>query len=192
MLHNPLVKNANIDLICSNLHGQGGQPKLDLEGYIADCHRQVQPGRTDPQESTALRCRYAIGAGHCLAESNLDANAVSPKNAQGVMQLIPRYPGTLFCVENPSTRNRTSKAVWPTWLKWLQNRFGGNLKLVAAGYNAGCEGNVDVMAAFRLFPKRSTTCGACSISRGWPRLPEERESDQGDCHGFHLSRNFAE
>lgn len=151
MLHDPLVKNANIDLICSNLHGQGGQPKFDLEGYIAG----LSPARRNlaalirkkaPHYGVDTRLALAIA----LAESNLDANAVSPKNAQGVMQLIPATQER-FGVEKPFDPEQNIKGGL-AYLKWLQNRFGGNLKLVAAAYNAG-EGNVDRYGGIPPFPE---------------------------------------
>ena len=151
MLHDPLVKNANIDLICSNLHGQAGQSKFDLEGYIAG----LSPARRNlaalirkmaPHFGVDTRLALAIA----LAESNLDANAVSPKNAQGVMQLIPDTQER-FGVVKPFDPEQNIKGGL-AYLKWLQNRFGGNLKLVAAAYNAG-EGNVDRYGGIPPFPE---------------------------------------
>jgi hypothetical protein len=151
MLHDPLVKNANIDLICSNLHGFAGQPKFDLDGYIAG----LSPGRRTlaalihklaPHYGVDTRLALAIA----LAESNLDANAVSPKNAQGVMQLIPDTQER-FGVVKPFDPEQNIKGGL-AYLKWLQNRFNGNLKLVAAAYNAG-EGNVDRYGGIPPFPE---------------------------------------
>ena len=85
-----------------------------------------------------------------LAESNLDANAVSPKNAQGVMQLIPDTQER-FGVEKPFDPEQNIKGGL-AYLKWLQNRFDGNLNLVAAAYNAG-EGNVDRYGGIPPFPE---------------------------------------
>jgi hypothetical protein len=73
-------------------------------------------------------------------ESNFDPLAVSPKNAQGLMQLIP---GTAqrFGVRNvfdPVQNIRGGMA----YLRWLMATFEGDVRLVAAAYNAG-EGNVE-------------------------------------------------
>ena len=73
-------------------------------------------------------------------ESNFDALAVSPKNAQGLMQLIP---GTAqrFGVRNvfdPVQNIRGGMA----YLRWLMATFQGDVTLVAAAYNAG-EGAVE-------------------------------------------------
>ncbi|PIW09727.1 MAG: lytic transglycosylase [Comamonadaceae bacterium CG17_big_fil_post_rev_8_21_14_2_50_60_13] len=74
------------------------------------------------------------------AESNFDAAAVSPKNARGLMQLIPET----------SERFNVGNAFDPTqnirgglsYLRWLLSYFEGDVALVAAAYNAG-EGTVD-------------------------------------------------
>jgi len=74
------------------------------------------------------------------AESNFDAAAVSPKNARGLMQLIPET----------SERFNVGNAFDPTqnirgglsYLRWLLSYFEGDVALVAAAYNAG-EGTVE-------------------------------------------------
>lgn len=74
------------------------------------------------------------------AESNFDANAVSPKNAQGLMQLIPDT-AERFGVRNirdPEQNVRGGLA----YLRWLLSRFDHNVALASAAYNAG-EGAVD-------------------------------------------------
>jgi soluble lytic murein transglycosylase-like protein len=73
-------------------------------------------------------------------ESNFDASAVSPKNAQGLMQLIPQTAAR-FGVRNildPAQNIRGGMA----YLRWLMARFQGDVVLVAAAYNAG-EGAVE-------------------------------------------------
>jgi soluble lytic murein transglycosylase-like protein len=73
-------------------------------------------------------------------ESNFDPNAVSPKDARGLMQLIPATAAR-FGVRNimdPVQNIRGGMA----YLRWLMARYEGDLRLVAAAYNAG-EGAVD-------------------------------------------------
>ena len=68
-------------------------------------------------------------------ESNFDPNALSPKNAQGLMQLIPDT-GARFGVRNlkdPVQNIRGGMA----YLRWLMAYFEGDITLVAAAYNAG-------------------------------------------------------
>jgi len=73
-------------------------------------------------------------------ESAFDPSAVSPKGAQGLLQLMP---GTAvrFGVEDPFDA-RQSVEGGAAYLSWLLDRFDGQTELALAGYNAG-EGNVD-------------------------------------------------
>jgi hypothetical protein len=73
-------------------------------------------------------------------ESNFNPGARSTKNAQGLMQLIPETAAR-FGVENvwdPEQNLRGGMA----YLRWLLDRFEGNVTLALAGYNAG-EGAVE-------------------------------------------------
>lgn len=74
------------------------------------------------------------------AESNFNAEAVSPKNAQGLMQLIPAT-SERFRVKNAFDPADNIKGGL-SYLRWLLAYFEGNVALVAAAYNAG-EGKVE-------------------------------------------------
>ena len=69
------------------------------------------------------------------AESNYDARAVSPKNAQGLMQLIPDTAAR-FRVRNPFDPAQNVRGGM-AYLRWLLAYFEGDVALVAAAYNAG-------------------------------------------------------
>ncbi len=74
------------------------------------------------------------------AESNFDPQALSPKNAMGLMQLIPET-AERFQVKDafdPKQNIRGGLA----YLRFLLAYFEGDLALVAAAYNAG-EGAVE-------------------------------------------------
>lgn len=73
------------------------------------------------------------------AESNFNIQALSPKNAQGLMQLIPET-SERFNVKNPFDPAQNIRGGL-TYLRWLLAFFEGNVALVAAAYNAG-EGTV--------------------------------------------------
>ena len=68
-------------------------------------------------------------------ESKFDATAVSPKNAQGLMQLIPAT-ASRFGVKNPFDIVDNLKGGL-AYLRWLMSYFKGDVPLVLAAYNAG-------------------------------------------------------
>ncbi len=74
------------------------------------------------------------------AESAFDSNALSRAGAQGLMQLIPATAAR-FGVENAFDPGQNING-GVSYLAWLTRRFDGDLRKVAAGYNAG-EGAVD-------------------------------------------------
>jgi soluble lytic murein transglycosylase-like protein len=85
------------------------------------------------------------------AESNFDTLALSPKNARGLMQLIPDTAAR-FDVRNafdPAQNLRGGMA----YLRWLLAYFEGDLALAVAAYNAG-EGAVE---RYRGIPPYSET-----------------------------------
>jgi hypothetical protein len=100
-------------------------------GPIADIIRRLAP-----QFGVDTRFALAIAA----VESNFNPLARSPKNAQGVMQLIPATAAR-FNVADPFDPEQNIRGGL-AYLKWLLKRFNGDMTLAAAGYNAG-EGNVD-------------------------------------------------
>ncbi len=74
------------------------------------------------------------------AESSYNPNALSYKGAQGLMQLMPGT-ASRFGVQNPfSAADNINGGV--QYLSFLSRRFNGDVRLIAAAYNAG-EGNVD-------------------------------------------------
>ncbi|MCG6861931.1 MAG: transglycosylase SLT domain-containing protein [Chromatiaceae bacterium] len=82
---------------------------------------------------------YGLDANLVLAvietESGFNPKALSPKNAQGLMQLIPATAAR-FGVENawdPEQNLHGGMA----YLRWLLDHFDGDVKLALAGYNAG-------------------------------------------------------
>ena len=69
------------------------------------------------------------------AESNFNTKALSPKNAQGLMQLIPATAARFGVndVWDPEQNLRGGMA----YLRWLLRHFNGNVRLALAAYNAG-------------------------------------------------------
>jgi len=91
-----------------------------------------------------LAPRYQIDVNLAMAiiymESGFNVNARSPKNAQGLMQLIPDT-AERFNVKNAYDAEENIKGGL-SYLRWLMAYFKGNVPLVAAAYNAG-EGAVE-------------------------------------------------
>ena len=73
------------------------------------------------------------------AESNFSSQALSPKNAQGLMQLIPET-AERFGVHDPYDTVQNLRGGM-AYLRWLLAYFQGDVRLTLAGYNAG-EGTV--------------------------------------------------
>lgn len=73
-------------------------------------------------------------------ESCYRQKALSPKGAQGLMQLIPAT-AERFGVSNVYDTDQNLRG-GTKYLSWLSKRFSGDLQKVLAGYNAG-EGRVD-------------------------------------------------
>ena len=82
--------------------------------------------------------QFALAIG--LTESALNPQALSPKNAMGVMQLIPAT-AERFNVTRPYDPEQNIRGGL-AYLRWLLAYFEGDIALAAAGYNAG-EGAVD-------------------------------------------------
>jgi soluble lytic murein transglycosylase-like protein len=98
---------------------------------IVDLVKKIASGyRVEPQLVLAIM----------KAESNFDTAAVSPKNAKGLMQLMPDTAARFGVkdVFDPKQNIRGGVA----YLRWLLAYFEGDLTLVAAAYNAG-EGTVE-------------------------------------------------
>jgi hypothetical protein len=110
-------------------------PDLDADAFAdltpekrqyAELARALAPGY-------GIRPRLALAV--ISAESNFQPNARSPKDARGLMQLIP----------DTATRFKVRNAFDPTenvhgglaYLRWLLAYYRGQVTLVAAAYNAG-------------------------------------------------------
>jgi len=92
--------------------------------------------RLAPQYGVIPRLALAV----IRTESNFDSFALSPKKAQGLMQLIPET-ATRFNVRKPFDPEQNVRGGL-AYLRWLLAYYKGNVALVAAAYNAG-EGAVN-------------------------------------------------
>lgn len=109
-----------------------GEPKagssLDAR---APAHVKSIVDKLAPQFDLDPRLVLAVIA----VESNFQTAAVSPKNAQGLMQLIPDT-AKRFGVQDPFNPSDNIRGGM-LYLRWLLKTFNGNLSLALAGYNAG-------------------------------------------------------
>lgn len=91
-----------------------------------------------------LAREYRLDPGLVLAvmraESGFDPFALSPKNARGLMQLIPET-AERFAVRDAFDPVENLRGGM-RYLRWLLSYFEGDVRLALAGYNAG-EGAVD-------------------------------------------------
>ncbi len=99
-----------------------------------------------PQYGVYPRLAMAI----IRAESNFNPQAVSAKNAQGLMQLIPET-AERFNVRKPFDPEQNIRGGL-SYLRWLLAYFQGDVALVAAAYNAG-EGTVNRYGGIPPYPE---------------------------------------
>jgi len=111
------------------LAGYESKPKLSA-GYYEIINRHAQRTGIDPKLVKAVMAQ----------ESSGNRRAVSPKGASGLMQLMPAT-AKRFGVKNIFDPEENIRA-GTDYLKFLSDRYQGNIDLILAGYNAG-EGAVD-------------------------------------------------
>lgn len=109
---------------------------FDLDHYVDELPRHK---RLVANLIRRLAPHYLVEAKLALAvasvESNFDVLARSPKNAQGVMQLIPETAAR-FNVKNPFDAEQNIRGGL-AYLRWLLVYFDGDKVRVVAAYNAG-------------------------------------------------------
>lgn len=104
------------------------------------------------EASSAFNLPVALIQAVIAVESNYNPLAVSPKGAQGLMQLMPataRRFGT-----GDAFDPRHNILTGSRYLRWLMDQFNQNIELTVAAYNAG-EGAV-VKAGYRIPPYNET------------------------------------
>ncbi|HTX59483.1 MAG TPA: lytic transglycosylase domain-containing protein [Verrucomicrobiae bacterium] len=129
-------------LVRAALVGDGVQPQTDPDG-IAYAAGQNAPAMVPPAEIdrlvTANSAQWNVDPNLVKAiianESGFNANATSNVGAQGLMQLMPGTAAGL----GVSNAYDPEQNVWggTRYIKGLLDRFGGDVKLAVAAYNAG-------------------------------------------------------
>ncbi len=120
----PVVNAAQVETIPSDIPLSGD---CDLDWII---FRAGEKAGIDP------RFIHAV----IKQESRYDPKAVSAAGAQGLMQMMPAT-AKRFGLKDPFDPAANVEA-GTKYLKWLLERFDGDVSLALAGYNAG-EGSVD-------------------------------------------------
>ena len=116
--------------------------------------RPAPPMPTPPRDISRIVVRAASDAGVdpdlvmavIWVESQFNPRAVSPKNARGLMQLIPETAAR-FHVANPFDPAQNIRG-GVSYLRWLLDGFDGDLRLALGAYNAG----ENAVAAFNGVP----------------------------------------
>jgi hypothetical protein len=107
-----------------------GSVRLNTDSYATEIREAAQRYGVDEAVVRAI----------IHAESAFRPNARSHAGAQGLMQLIPATAARFGVSDAYDPKQNIAGGV--QYLAWLTKRFGGDLTLIAAGYNAG-EGAVD-------------------------------------------------
>ncbi|MEO8304451.1 MAG: transglycosylase SLT domain-containing protein [Betaproteobacteria bacterium] len=115
-------------------------PRIEVDTFVAVTPEQKRVAAIVRKLAPEYRVNPQFALAIIRAESNFDVNARSPKNAQGLMQLIPDTAAR-FNVKRPYDPVQNVRGGL-AYLRWLLAYFQGNVTLVAAAYNAG-EGAVE-------------------------------------------------
>lgn len=114
-------------------------PSIGAEGYVSVPKISPEERRRIEKMVRRLAPQFGLDPKLVLAvievESAFQPQAISPKNAQGLMQLIPETADRFGVqdIMDPTQNLRGGMA----YLRWLLAFFQGDVLLALAGYNAG-------------------------------------------------------
>jgi soluble lytic murein transglycosylase-like protein len=115
------------------------QPLCPTESEEADSAPEVQLKAEIVEVVRTMAPFYGIDPELALAvvrvESSFRANAVSPKNARGLMQLRPATAARFGAHDTADMISNLHGGL--SFLRFLLDRFDGDVRLALAGYNAG-------------------------------------------------------
>lgn len=133
-------------IVYTNVPPGGAKKASKLKGTFTEAPPPTAPvkGRArTPDElephivSAATRYRIPTALVRAImhTESNFNSNAVSPKGASGLMQLMPGTASDMYVKDIFDTRDNIEGGV--RYLRVLANAFGGDMVKMVAAYNAG-------------------------------------------------------
>lgn len=127
----PAPRGAATAVAAAPAEVRTGEVRSNAPKYLLDLVKKAAPEyQVHPQLALSIM----------EAESNFDTVALSPRNAKGLMQLIPET-AERFNVRNAYDAEQNLRGGL-AYLRWLLAYFEGDVALVAAAYNAG-EGTVN-------------------------------------------------
>ena len=110
--------------------------------WIRESRVLLKPGLGNAKYDTLIaaaaerhKVDYALIKAVIQAESNFDHRAISPKGAQGLMQLMPQTASSLQVRDSFEPEANIEGGV--RYLRYLIHVYGGDLRLALAAYNAG-------------------------------------------------------
>lgn len=133
-------------IIYTNVPPPGAKKASKLKGTFTEAPapsapvkgRSRTPAELEPHIMKAAE-RYRIPTALVRAvmhtESNFNANALSPKGASGLMQLMPATASEMYVKDIFDTRDNIEGGV--RYLRVLANLFKGDMVKMVAAYNAG-------------------------------------------------------
>jgi soluble lytic murein transglycosylase-like protein len=133
-------------IIYTNVPPPGSKRAKKLKGTFTQSQapaapvrgRASTPAELEPHIVTAAK-RYKIPSplvrAIMHAESNFDSNAVSPKGACGLMQLMPQTATEMYVKDIFDSKENIDGGV--RYLRVLANQFDGDMVKMIAAYNAG-------------------------------------------------------
>jgi hypothetical protein len=145
--------------------------RLQRTGHVARLTEVVAPPEIAALVS-ALAPEYKLDPDLVLAiisvESAFKSDAISPRRARGLMQLMPETAARFGVIRafDPLENIRGGMK----YLRWLRDYFDGDLALILAAYNAG-ESAVDRFGGVPPFPETKAYIEKISQIYGAPILP---------------------